>query len=249
MTNYIGADIRRILHKQSFLGAVAVFWGIFAVLVFIYFNPSFTSDMYVAKTTSYLSFFPLLVGLFVFMSIYADDFKCRSMQVAIGYGIAREKIVLAKLLESAILLFGVAAISGVLIVTAPMLIGLDLSQELTISLILTILAETLRALGYIAISTIPVFFSQNATNGIIFYVLLSTKCVYIVLSMILDQEFILHSVGDLTKYLYTAQLYIAKTVFMQNGGFPIETAVALFAYAVIPGVISAVGFRKKELEF
>ena len=74
---------------------------LFAVLVFIYFGPSFTAEMYVAKATSFLSFFPLIIGVFVFLSVYADDFKCRSMQVAIGYGMPRGRIILAKLLESA----------------------------------------------------------------------------------------------------------------------------------------------------
>lgn len=69
MTNYIKADIRRILHKNTFLTAVGIFLALYAGMVFIYFNPSFTADMYVAKITSYLSYFPLIVGLFVFMSV------------------------------------------------------------------------------------------------------------------------------------------------------------------------------------
>lgn len=124
MCNYIGADIRRVLHKPSFLGAIGTFAGLFALTVFIYFNPTFTAELYVTKISSFLSFFPLIVGLFVFLSVYADDFKCRSMQVAIGYGIPRGKIVLGKLLESAVLLFGVAAGMAVFVLAAPILLGL-----------------------------------------------------------------------------------------------------------------------------
>lgn len=47
MSNYIRADIRRILRKRSFLNGVGIFAGLFAVLVFIYFNPAFTAEMYV----------------------------------------------------------------------------------------------------------------------------------------------------------------------------------------------------------
>ena len=44
MCNYIGADIRRVLHKPSFLGAIGTFAGLFALAVFIYFNPTFTAS-------------------------------------------------------------------------------------------------------------------------------------------------------------------------------------------------------------
>lgn len=57
MNNYIGADLRRIFRKQSFLWAFGAFAGCFAILVFIYFNPNFTAEMYVSKMTSFMSFF------------------------------------------------------------------------------------------------------------------------------------------------------------------------------------------------
>ena len=166
MRNYIGADIRRVLHKQSFLWALGIFAALFVGMVFIYFNPGFTADMYVAKITSFLSFFPLVVGLFLFMPVYADDFKCKSMQVAIGYGIPRGRIILGKLLESAMLLLCIAAIMSVLVVATPFVLGLAPNAQHLETLLVTILAEMFRALGYAAISTIPVFFSQNAVNGI-----------------------------------------------------------------------------------
>lgn len=249
MGNYIGADIRRILHKQSFWGSFAIFTALFAGIVFIYFNPAFTVDMYVAKITSFLSFFPLVVGLFIFMAVYADDFKCKSMQVAIGYGIPRERIVLGKLLESTVLLLGTAAIMSALVIATPIVLGLAPSAQQLEALLVTMLAEILRALGYTAISTIPVFFSQNAVNGIIIYVLLASKTVHIVLSMILGQAFLINMVGDWTKYLYTTQLYTAKTLLIENESFHFVLISAVICYVVIPTVISVISFKKKELEF
>lgn len=249
MSNYIGADIRRVLHKQSFLGALAIFAALFAGIVFVYLNPAFTADMYVAKITSFLSFFPLVVGLFIFMAVYADDFKCKSMQVAIGYGIPRGRIVLSKLLESAILLLGTAAIMSIFVIATPIVLGLAPNAQQLETLFVTILAEMLRALGYVAISTIPVFFLQNAVNGIIIYVLLASKTVYIALSMILGQEFLINMVGDLTKYLYTTQLYTAKTLLIKNESFHSVLILAVICYVIIPTVISVISFKKKELEF
>ena len=249
MTNYIGADLRRIFRKQSFLWAFGAFAGCFALLVFIYFNPSLTAETYVSKMTSFMSFFPLVVGLQTFLSVYADDFRCRSMQVAIGYGMPRGRIILAKLLESAVLLLATAAIMAALLVAAPLLLGLAPASQQVASLVLTAAAEFLRAFGYVAISAVAVFLTQNATGGTILYVLFSSKSVYIILTMLLGQDFLVGTVGDLTEYLYTALLYNCKTVLMQGGQPYISLIVALLVYVALPTVISVVGFRKKELEF
>lgn len=240
MNNYIGADLRRIFRKQSFLWAFGAFAGCFAILVFIYFNPNFTAEMYVSKMTSFMSYFPLVVGLLTFLSVYADDFKCRSMQIAIGYGMPRGRIIFAKLLESAVLLLATAA--GMAVLLTPT------SQQMA-SLVLTAGAELLRALGYGAMSAVAVFLTQNATGGTILYVLLSSKTVYIIATMLLGQDFLRNTVGDLTKYLYTAMLYTCKADLVQGGQPYICLIFALLIYVVLPTVISVVGFRKKELEF
>lgn len=249
MTNYISADLRRVLHKQSFLGAAGAYAVFFAILIFIYFNPSFTAEMYAAKVTNFLSFFPLVIGIFVFMSVYADDFKCKSMQVAIGYGIPRSRITLAKLLESMLLLFGAAAAMGILVLCTPVILGLNPNTQQLMSLTLTMGAEVFRAFGYLALSTIPVFCKQDAVSGIIAYVLLSSKTVYLVLSMILGQEFLVTAIGDLTKFLYTSQLYTVKAEIMSGSPFILSLIVTLLIYVVLPAVIALIGFWKKELEF
>ena len=249
MNNYIGADLRRIFRKQSFLWAFGAFAGCFAILVFIYFNPSFTAEMYVSKMTSFMSFFPLVVGLLTFLSVYADDFKCRSMQIAIGYGMPRGRIIFAKLLESAVLLLATATGMTILLIAAPLLLGFAPTSQQMASLVLTAGAELLRALGYGAISAVAVFLTQNATGGTILYVLLSSKTVYIIATMLLEQGFLLSTVGDLTKYLYTAMLYACKADLVQGGQPYFCLSFALLFYVALPTIISAVGFRKKELEF
>lgn len=247
MLDYIGADVRRVLHKRSFWGVLGAFAGLFGLLVFVYFSPAFTADQYVAKITSFLDFFPLIIGLFVFMSVYADDFKCKSMQVAIGYGMPRERFVLEKLLESALLVLGVTAVMGVLVSAAPVMLGLAPNARHLQRLVFSLAVEMLRAVGYTALATVPVFCTQNAVNGVIFYVLLASKTVYIALSLILGQEFLVNKVGDLTKYLYTRQLY--NGLLVQSGTGLAGVLLAVMGYVVAPTVISILVFRKKELEF
>lgn len=249
MRNYILADIRRIFHKKSFLAAAGIYTGLFLIMIFIYFNPSFTFAAYVSKTAAFLGFFPLLIGLIVFLSVYYDDFKSKSMQVAIGYGMPRYKVVLSKIAESILLLFVITFFIGIIILITPAILGMTLSGTQIADLISSIIVEALRTIGYICISVIPVFYTQNAVNGTILFVLLSSKTVMILLTMILGQDVLVNLAGDLTQYLYTTMLYSMQNMFVQTGTVNIMLFAALGLYIVLPVTLSVLSFRKKELEF
>lgn len=249
MRNYILADIKRICRKKSFLAIAGAYAGLFLIMIFIYFNPSFTSAAYVAKTSSFLGFFPLIVGLMVFLSVYYDDFKSRSMQIAIGFGVPRYKVVLSKIVESIILLFAAAFGIGIIVLVIPVLTGIHLNQTEAAELIATVIVEALRATGYICISAIPVFYTQNAVNGTVVFVLFSSRTVMIILTMILGQDIFVNTAGDLNRYLYTSLLYSARSLFVQNGTVSITLLGAVTFYIILPTILSVIGFRKKELEF
>lgn len=249
MRNYVLADIKRICHKKSFLAIVGAYMGLFLIMIFIYFNPSFTAAAYVAKTTTFLSFFLLFVGLLVFLSVYYDDFKSKSMQIAIGYGMSRYKVVLSKVMDSILLLFVTVFCIGIIILIIPAILGLSLSGAQIVELVASIIVEVLRAIGYICISAIPVFYTQNAVNGTIFFVLLSSKTIMILLTMILGQDILVNTVGDLMQYLYTSMLYNTRNMFVQEGTVSITLFGALTLYIVLPVILSILSFRKKELEF
>ena len=249
MYNYIVADIKRICHKKSFLITVGAYIGLFLLMMFIYSNPTFTENAYVAKTTSFLGYFPLVIGLIVFLSVYYDDFKSKSMQVAIGYGMRRYKVVLSKIIESIVLLVLSIVIIGIITMIVPMLLDLKLNGSQITEILFTLVIEMLRAIGYISISSIPVFYTQNAVNGTILYVLLSSKTIMLLLSIILGQDFVVNIFGNLTKFVYTFGLYGIRSTFMQTGIINISIFLMIIIYVILPTIISICGFRKKELEF
>lgn len=249
MSNYILADIKRIFHKKSFIQTLEIYVGLFLLMIFILFNPTFTKEDFISKTNMFLGFFPLVVGLAIFLSIYYDDFKSKSMQVAIGYGISRYQIVLCKLIESLVLSFACIMIMGVVVLVIPFLLGFSLSGFDITYLMLCLFIEGLRSIGYIAIAAIPAFYTQNAVNGTIFYVLLSSRTVLLLLNMVLSQEFIIHLFGNIGNYLYTTQLYIIKNTFLKLGSVGISLLLMIVIYVVIPFVISIVCFHQQELEF
>lgn len=249
MNNYILADIKRIFHKSSFLSTFAIYMGLFLIMIFIYFNPTFTSDAYVVKTKTFLNFFSLFIGLLVFLSVYYDDFKSKSMQVAIGYGIPRYKVVLSKFIEVVLLLLISAFFICIVILIVPTVLKLSLNSTQITDLVFSVIIEVLKSIGYICISAIPVFYTQNAVGGTIFYVLLSSRTIMILLSMILGQSFLTNTVGDLTQYLYTQQLYNVHSRFIQTGTISISLLLAIIIYVLLPVLLSIFSFNKRELEF
>lgn len=249
MINYILADSRRIFRKKSFIITFCAYFALFLIMVFIYFNPSFTSDSYVAKTKTFIGYFPFIIGLVTFLSVYFDDFKSKSMQVAIGFGLPRYKVVLSKFLESMILLFlSIFCVFALSLIT-PIFLGISLNHSQIMELFVNMIAEWLRTIGYFSISTIPIFYTQNALSGTIFYVLLSSKTILLLLTMILGQEIFVHIFGNLTQYLYTTQLYAISSEFIKNGSIGFSLIWSILFYILFPVMLSVISFNKKELEF
>lgn len=240
MVNYIKADLYRILHKQSFFGVIGTYIALFVLLIFILFNPTFTGAMYISKIYTFLDFFPLIIGLIVFVSLYVDDLKSNSIQIAIGYGLPRYKIILSKLLECFTLLIIISVCILFLVLITPILLDIKIDASQTIDLIKTILLEVIKTMSYISMSQIIVYIAFNSIEGMIMYLLLSTQVVYIVLNILLQQRFIVELFGYLNRYLLTNELYNTPTLLRILG-------VILF-YIVLPVILSITIFQKRSIE-
>lgn len=240
MVNYIKADLYRILHKQSFFGVIGTYIALFVLLIFILFNPTFTGAMYISKIYTFLDFFPLIIGLIVFVSLYVDDLKSNSIQIAIGYGLPRYKIILSKLLECFTLLIIISVCILFLVLITPILLDIKIDASQTIDLIKTILLEVIKTMSYISMSQIIVYIAFNSIEGMIMYLLLSTQVVYIVLNILLQQRFIVELFGYLNRYLLTDELYNTPTLLRILG-------VILF-YIVLPVILSITIFQKRSIE-
>lgn len=240
MVNYIKADLYRILHKQSFFGVIGTYIALFVLLIFILFNPTFTGAMYISKIYTFLDFFPLIIGLIIFVSLYVDDLKSNSIQIAIGYGLPRYKIILSKLLECFTLLIIISVCILFLVLITPILLDIKIDASQTIDLIKTILLEVIKTMSYISMSQIIVYIAFNSIEGMIMYLLLSTQVVYIVLNILLQQRFIVELFGYLNRYLLTNELYNTPTLLRILG-------VILF-YIVLPVILSITIFQKRSIE-
>ncbi|MGL6269561.1 MAG: hypothetical protein ACRC2O_16625, partial [Chitinophagaceae bacterium] len=80
--------------------------AIYAILIIVLVIASkgqWNAVTFVLAVEQYIEFLPVLIGLVELISVFTEDFKAKTMQVAIGIGSPRYRIVLSKLIEMMLL--------------------------------------------------------------------------------------------------------------------------------------------------
>ena len=105
MRRLIRADIRRILKKRSVI-ILFFLMLLYLCLIVIGSYPAFDQDALVPvkELMSHTRMPELVLGLVILFGVYADDFRSMTYTCVIGRGLTRSKLVLAKLLDTVILL-------------------------------------------------------------------------------------------------------------------------------------------------
>lgn len=112
------------------------------------------------------------IALFIvfptFYAVFAHELSSKSMQTVLGHGITRDKLIIAKLLDAAILLL---CLYLVIIVAAFIVINTEsaivLSPQQQVNLIIYIILRWLRHFGYIVFSAMIMYISGSTVLGII----------------------------------------------------------------------------------
>ena len=249
MHNYMLADIARVLKKRSVRVGIPGFELCLALLLLFYGgNGAVSADMRRAAEFA-LDFFPLVIGTLLFVSVYADDFKCRAMQVAIGAGVSREGIVLAKFGECTLLLLFTLVPTAALCFLLPGVRHLFYTGKETFSVALTIAQVFLRTLGFMQLAATLCFLAQNSLQGAIAFALLSSNAMFILITMTLLTGPLKDNVGRPRPLLYTALLRSVQSNIQNGKPFAGIFVLAIGMYMLLPLILALLGFRKKELSF
>lgn len=184
MLNYIRADVKRILGRKSHMFTMLFLFAVFfAALVLPNRGMQVTSVSLIAAACSLLDWMPIFFGLFELIAVFSEDFKVKTMQVAIGLGISRLQVIVCKLLEMVILIVLDCIVLLLLIlgagyglgVSIPMVVLRDAVLALVVKLILGVTA-------YTSLTMIVLFFTQSTILSIFVYILVSIGIVSILLS-------------------------------------------------------------------
>ena len=177
----------------------------------------------------------------IFLAVYGDEFKSGTLQCVIGRGLSRPKVVIAKLLDAAILLgCAVAAVFFVIFIRNSFS-NLAITPRQNLHFLYFCVVCVLRGVGYMALSSLVMFLTWSAAAGTV---------TLIICSML--SSLFLRAIQDWSHLpLYDLSyegLLNASCTAIQAGKFGWQLIPALVIY--LGGVVwlNILIFNRKELE-
>ncbi len=253
MRNVILTDIRRAQSKKSLIICMIIMMvGAILVALGIKVLPLFDSpaEIYGSAIGGFSSFFsPLLIGIPIFSAIYTDDFKSRSMQIAIGRGVSRPKMMLARFFETILLVVEWHVIYTVIAVVCGLIDGASGSQ--ITSCIGSVWSTSIKMIVFLSLSLLFVYGTQNPTTGLVFYIIFVANVLDMIFTFIDMIPFLKDNNIELSKFFPASACSnfinaISDGDVLHSFTWGIGVVVG---YIILPLIISIQIFKKKELEF
>lgn len=245
MIQYVNADLHRIFRRIPRYIALA---AVYAIIFFTIIQVTKNSTVYQFMTSfvKYADFFFVALGLFEFIYVYGDDFKAKTMQIAIGTGVSRRKVILAKWVDFAVLMLVDAAVTVLMIVIAAAFNGVTFTPDVAGKFTIIILFGVIKTVGSVGFTMIFLFLTQNTTVGLLIYIVESIGIVSSLLSMLLESGFLskLHISG----YTFSGLLRLASARLML-GSFNFWYCLGIIIYLAAFYYLACLLFKKRELEF
>ena len=184
----------------------------------------------------------ILLGIIIFISVFAADMRTRTMQAAIGSGVSRREVIYAKDTEGMILILVYYGIAGLILTLAPMLFHLQIAID---AIWMTTLKSMLETMVYFDISMILICATLRTNYAEILYILFAFQIVDGLLSLGLGYLALNFSFPDLTGFLFSS----LAASFFKDPALNILSLAGIVLYLIIPVEIAQSVFKKKELEF
>ena len=177
-----------------------------------------------------------------FYAVFAHELSSKSMQTVLGHGITRDKLIIAKLLDAAILLL---CLYLVIIVAALIVINTEsaivLSPQQQVNLIIYIILRWLRHFGYIVFSAMIMYISGSTVLGIIACIAFTVvfKLVFNIVEFFSSLSLYDYTFDGLLDWAYTG---------IEVGAAPWQLLPAV-CYLFAALAITTYFFRRKEFDF
>ena len=246
MLNFIYADLRRIFFRVPRLIGTVLMYAALVLTLNISTLSGVTPVGFVSAVSMFVGISAIVWGLFILIAVFADDFKAKTMQVAIGLGIPRSKIVIGKLLETVILTtFELSVLFlSILIASVFLKAGLNVSQVQ--ELFICCCMAGINVISYISLTMILMFFTQSTGGGRVLYLALTSTMVFLAVDLLTSVEAL--------ERLHIAKLTLHNILEVGRvrwivGTFDLRLFAGIILYVVLATILTIVLFRKRELEF
>ena len=217
MKRIIFTDLRRAQRKPSYfmcMGIVVVLMIIITIVAFL--KPAAAESLAESTETSgkglaflnnigiAYSMIPFLVGIPVFLTVFSDDFKSRTMQTAIGHGISRRRLVLCRFYEVIALLVEACLILSVLGIIMGLVLGASMGGLAT--MVGKMFFDLLLIVANTSIAMLILYLAMNPTGGLVMYILMAAD-VFKLLLVLADQIPFMKDNGIKVSYIVPSGVY------------------------------------------
>lgn len=252
MLNYIIADYKRIAGRIPRLFLVFAYLVTYFLMVIITWNKardSYSSINLMAHTSDIIySFGPLVIGLIVFITAFSYDFKAKTMQVAIGLGISRFKVIVAKLIQIALVTITDMILFAITLAILSFVTGIPLAPHQVYNVFVDMIYLVLMTCCSSSLVMFLMFKLQNMVMPMVAYTAVIVGSLRSLVKLI--SQAAPSFIADLHLEDYTFEAFV--------GTFRTNLLMGRFQFAPLFGsfVIMALGificwlvFRKMELDF
>lgn len=246
MTSLIRADLGRILRKRSFLAVIFLSAADSAGSALWARNDVWNGFAYAVNQGSILTgICVFLIGLSVFLSIFADDFVSGAMKVVVGRGFSRTSVIIAKVIDCVlltILSYGFLAAFQILL---GVLLGAGMSPDDVKNLLLCAVSGAFQVICCTHCAAV-VFFLTDNTPFSTFMDLAFLGIIPIALNL-MSGSVIFHNIHISNYYISGfAQRFFSDA--MLGGGAALTLVTGTLIWLGIPSLLSILIFGKKELD-
>lgn len=249
MLKYIRADLHRIYRRVPRYVVMTVFYiGLFAFLLYSIESKNLNSIGVVNSSNAVFTVAVLLFGILEMISVFADDFRAKTMQIAIGGGVSRPCVVLAKLLEFVALALGdlvflALGITACSAATSNPMQGAQLYQ-----VFIYVFGYLMNMLIPLVLTMIPMFYTQNTGLAVIIYLVVFVDPLAQIMSMgLTSNEVVLRL--HLNEIPFSSLIGVVNTQLGLQASFPLVQIIGLLVYIIAAYALTVLAFRNRELEF
>jgi|GEM_PF-882517 len=251
MHNYIRADYLRVIKRVHRLIQIGLYFLIVTGIVIYHFikgGNSWNSIGLMEAINTGTALLSVFIGLITLMAVFAEDFKAKTMQVAIGRGISRPKVIASKLITAALISLTDILAFSILTGIFSIVTGAPLNAMQAATLAIKYLCIWLDCVGYMSIVLPILFLSQNMVGGLLLYLFFSSSAVYNILRLatIYGPEWFqkLH----LENITLDSCLAILNTHLLL-GRLNMGAVLGIVIYLALGYLLTVQVFRKQELDF
>jgi len=242
MINYIKADLYRIRSKRGH-NILLLLTYILLIVITIFKSNNETS--YIELSSMLPTILMIFFGINVFFSVFSEDSKAGTMQIAIGKGLTRKTVIITKALEGLYLTTIYYVIAGLLITIVPLVMHLSLSSSMLSAVWICIIESILDTVLYFNSGMIILLATFKSNLAEITFILFALTIIPDVINIGLGLCTSNLGMPNLVPYVYSNIV----SDFLANPIKNIFDVIGIVVYLVISIVLSIEIFKKKELEF